>query len=74
MEFIKNKLVDNGMIDDVDFEIIRLTDDLKVVVEEIEQSLLEQIEMLNKAGLGDSQYCKTLAEFSTNKNIKHKDI
>jgi hypothetical protein len=51
-----------------------LTDDLKVIVEEIEQSLLEQIEMLKDVGLGDSQYCKSLIEFSTNKNIKHKDI
>ncbi|WP_415398060.1 TIGR00730 family Rossman fold protein [Sulfurimonas sp. CS5] len=74
MEFIKNKLVNNGMIDDVDFEIIRLTDDLKAIVEEVEQSLLEQIEMLKEAGLGDSQYCKSLSEFSTDKNIKHKDI
>jgi len=74
MKFIKNKLVNNGMIDDVDFQIIRLTDDLKVIVEEIEQSLLEQIGMLEEAGLGDSQYCKSLSEFSIDKNIKHKDI
>jgi hypothetical protein len=30
--------------------------------------------MLQDAGLGDSQYCKSLSEFYTNKNIKHKDI
>ena len=74
MEFIESKMLNNGMIDDLDFEMIRLTDDLKVVVEEIEQSLLEQIKMLQDVGLGDSQYCKSLSEFSTNKNIKHKDI
>ena len=74
MEFIESKMLNNGIIDDVYFEIIRLTEDLKVVVEEIEQSLLEQIEMLKDVGLGDSQYCKSLSEFSTNKNIKYKDI
>nr|WP_321268294.1 TIGR00730 family Rossman fold protein [uncultured Sulfurimonas sp.] len=72
MQFIESKLITNGMIDKADFEIIRLTDDLKLIVQEIEQSLLEQIAMLKEAGLGNSKYCKSLKEFSSDKNIKHK--
>jgi uncharacterized protein (TIGR00730 family) len=67
LEFVETKMLTTGMIDKDDFEMIRLTDDLKLVVEEIEDSLLEQIKMLQDAGLGDSQYCKSLAEFPTNK-------
>ncbi|WP_373036045.1 TIGR00730 family Rossman fold protein [Sulfurimonas sp.] len=73
MDFIETKMVKNGMIDEEDFQIIRLTDDLKLVVEEIGQSLLGQIELLKEAGLGDSSYCKSLSEFSLNQNIKYKD-
>jgi len=72
MEFIETKLVKNGMISEVDFQIIRLTDDLKVISQEIEQSLLEQIKMLKDAGLGKSKYCKSLKEFSSLQNIKHR--
>ena len=67
LEFVETKMLTTGMIDKDDFEMIRLTDDLKLVVEEIEDSLLEQIKMLQDAGLGDSQYCKSLSEFPTNK-------
>jgi hypothetical protein len=70
MNFIEDKLVANDMIGEVDFEMIRLTDDLQLVVDEIEESLLEQIRMLENIGLGDTQYCKTLSEFSLNKNLK----
>jgi hypothetical protein len=73
MDFIESKMVKKGMIDEDDFHIIRMTDDLKLVVEEIGQSLLGQIELLKEAGLGDSQYCKTLSEFSLNQNLKYKD-
>lgn len=73
MDFIEGKMVKNGMIDEEDFHIIRLTDDLKLVVEEIGESLLGQIELLREAGLGDSQYCKSLWEFSLDKNLKYKD-
>ncbi|MFT7004292.1 MAG: hypothetical protein ACJAWW_001650 [Sulfurimonas sp.] len=67
MEFIETKLVTNGMINKDDFELIRLTDDLKSIVKEIEESLLEQIEMLQDAGLGDSKYCQSLSKFTINK-------
>ncbi|EDZ61475.1 putative lysine decarboxylase [Sulfurimonas gotlandica GD1] len=74
LDFIEKKMLKNGMIDEVDFELIRLTDDLKLIVNEIQQSLLEQIKMLQDVGLGDSQYCKSLSESSASKNIKTKDI
>jgi uncharacterized protein (TIGR00730 family) len=69
MEFIETKLVANKMISKDDFELIRLTDDLKIVVKEIEESLLEQIEMLQDAGLGDSKYCQSLSKFTINQHI-----
>jgi len=70
MDFIKDKLIANGMIDKEDFEIITVTDDLKVVAQEIELSLLEQMEMLEKIGLEDSAYYKSLYDFCLEKKIK----
>jgi len=58
--FIKEKLVAEGMIDDVDLEIIRLTDDLEFVVDEIKVSLLTQIKDLEDAKLTDTGYYKCL--------------
>jgi uncharacterized protein (TIGR00730 family) len=70
IEFIKEKLTKNGMIDEDDIEMIRLTDDLKQVTTEIEQSLLEQIKMLKEVGLGHTKYYKSLLEFSLKQNIE----
>ncbi|EQB35551.1 hypothetical protein M947_09730 [Sulfurimonas hongkongensis] len=70
MEFIEEKLVGSGMIDREDFEIITFTDDLKVVKNEIEQSLLKQMEMLKEVGLEDSSYYKALRDFCSLKKIK----
>jgi len=64
INFIKDKLSKNGMIDENDIELICLSDDLKYVSEEIEKSLLEQIKMLKEVGLGHTKYYKTLLEFS----------
>lgn len=68
LEFIDSKLVKNGMIDESDFHMIRMTDDLKLVADEIEESLLEQIQMLKHVGLSDTQYCKSLVNFFLKKN------
>ena len=70
MEFIKNQMVQSGMIDDSDIEMMLLTDDLKLVAREIEESLHEQITMLKKVGLSHTKYYKSLLEFSLNKNMK----
>jgi len=70
IKFIKDKLVENGMIDEGDINLIRLTDDLKLVTSEIEESLLDQIKMLKEVGLSHSKYYKSLLEFSLDKNVK----
>ena len=70
LDFIKDKLATNGMIDEDDIHMIRLTDDLKLVTSEIEKSLLEQIRILKEVGLGDTKYYKQLLEFSLQKNLK----
>jgi len=56
LEFIDTKLVVNGMIDKEDLEMIKMTDDLEAVVNEIEVSLLNQIDALKHVGLDDTQY------------------
>jgi hypothetical protein len=69
IDFIKDRLEADGMIDEHDIELIRLTDDLKLITSEIEESLIDQITMLKEVGLSHSKYYKSLLEFSLNKNI-----
>ncbi|MCW8894762.1 MAG: TIGR00730 family Rossman fold protein [Sulfurimonas sp.] len=74
LQFIEEKLHKSGMIDDVDLEIIRLTDDLDCVVREIEESLLTQIELLEEVGLTDTKYYKSLSNFSQDiDSVKNED-
>ena len=61
LEFIENKLLFEGMIDKEDLQMIRLTDDLECVVDEIGTSLLTQIEVLEEAGLKETSYYKSLS-------------
>lgn len=70
LKFIENKLYKNGMISLEDFQLIRLTDDLAQVADEIEESVLDQIKILQSCGLGDTQYCKSLVDFSQNAESK----
>ena len=70
VEFIESKMFQNGMIDKEDLHLIRLTDDLDCIVREVEESLLNQIEVLKDAGLDDTQYYKSLLKFAENKNIQ----
>jgi uncharacterized protein (TIGR00730 family) len=71
-KFIESKLYKNGMINEEDFKQIRLTDDLQHVVDELEASILEQIEFLREHKLEDTQYYKILQEFSIDKDIEKK--
>jgi len=64
IEFIKNKLLAEGMIDCEDVELIRVCDDLDCIVGEVEDSLLTQIALLEDAGLGDTKYYKSLSSLS----------
>jgi len=61
LEFIKDKLVAEGMISESDFEIICLTDDLKKIVKEVEISLSSQLKVLEDSGLNETSYYKSLA-------------
>ncbi len=72
LDFIENKLSYNGMIDKEDFEMIRLIDDLECVANEIEESLVKQIELLEEVGLDKTQYYKSLTSLSKD-NIQVKD-
>ncbi len=74
MDFIDSKLIANNMIDVEDYHLIRLTDDLQLVADEIEESLLNQITVLKEVGLSNTQYYKSLLEFSLNKNLKNREI
>jgi hypothetical protein len=67
LEFIENKLYANGMIELEDLQMICLTDDLESIVEEVQESLLNQIEVLKSAGLEDTNYYKSLSEFENNR-------
>ncbi|MEA3371015.1 MAG: TIGR00730 family Rossman fold protein [Campylobacterota bacterium] len=69
IEFIENKLMTKGMIDENDIALIRLTDDLECVVNEIEESLVKQIEVLKDVGLSDTSYYRSLSDFSYDKDI-----
>jgi uncharacterized protein (TIGR00730 family) len=69
LDFLENKLQHNGMIDEEDLQIIRLTDDVECVANEVEESLLKQIEMLEDVGLENTKYYKSLSDFKDEKNI-----
>jgi uncharacterized protein (TIGR00730 family) len=69
VEFLKNKVLSGGMIDIDDLHMIKLSDDLDCIVSEIEESLLKQIEVLKEAGLSNTKYYKSLADFSLDRNI-----
>ncbi|MCK4875464.1 MAG: TIGR00730 family Rossman fold protein, partial [Sulfurimonas sp.] len=73
VEFIENNLYENDMISLEDLHMIHLTDDLDSVVNEIEDSLLEQIDLLKEVGLEDTSYCKSLLDFAVKKHIKKRD-
>lgn len=70
IEFIETKMLAQGMIDKQDLELIQMTDDLEYVAREIEISLLNQVDMLKNVGLEDTQYYKSLLEFSKEKHIE----
>ncbi len=63
LEFIRNSVLHEKMIDEEDMELITLSDDFDFIVSEIETSLHEQMEALKADGLEHTQYYKTLACF-----------
>jgi len=70
LNFIEKKVYKNGMISEEDFKQIRLTDDLQLVVDELEASVLEQIKFLKECGLDDTKYSSMLKDFFVDRDTK----
>lgn len=70
MKFIENKLYKNGMITQEDLGIVRLTDDIEQIVDEMEASVFEQMKVLKECKLEDTQYFKNLSEFFKDKKVQ----
>ncbi len=68
IDFIENKLLKYNMIDLDDLHMIKLTDDLECVANEIEKSLEEQIQILKESGLEKTKYFKSLS------SLKHDNL
>jgi len=64
LDFVENKLLKYNMIDLDDLHMIRLTDNLECVVDEIQESLSEQITILKEAGLEKTKYYKSLTSLN----------
>ncbi len=69
IKFMKTRLVGEGMIDPEDLDLVTVTDDLELIVKEIEASLPEQIDELEEEGLESTEYYKALSEFFENREI-----
>ena len=61
LDFIEDKLLVEGMIEKEDLDMIRLTNDLECIADEIELSLAEQLSVLEEAGLKETGYYKSLS-------------
>ena len=61
LDFIKSRLLRDGMIDKQDLDLIKLTDNLECVVNEVEESLFKQIKILEDIGLDKTNYYKSLS-------------
>jgi hypothetical protein len=69
IQFIRDKLLGEGMIDEKDLKLFIMTDDLDLVVKEIEKSLVAQMATLEKEGLNDTKYYKILSSYFENRPI-----
>ena len=70
LDFLENKVHYHDMIDIEDLQMINLTDDIEYVVDEIEESLHQQIKVLKEVGLDNTAYYKSLFDFSKDENRK----
>jgi hypothetical protein len=61
VDFMRDKMLAEGMIDPDDMRFINLTDDLDYVVAEIEKSLVSQLETMKKEGLANTKYYQALS-------------
>jgi len=70
IDFIKNSLVPNGMIDKEDVDLITLTDDINHIAEQITTSLGVQIEALEGVGMKNTAYYNSLSCFFKDRKIQ----
>lgn len=74
MDYLRNTLLAEGMIDAEDLDIITLTDDLDHIAEQVKASLGDQIEALKEVGMENTAYFHSLSDFFDNRDIaKGKD-
>jgi len=73
IKFLKTKLLDNDMITKDDLHMIKLSDDLDCILDDIDDSLLKQIEVLKEAGLSNTKYYKSLSKFSKKRTKQMKE-
>ena len=70
LDFIESKLLTNGMINKEDIDLITVTDNIDYVVNEIEESLKNQIKFLKEFGLDNTTYYQSLLKFFEDKLLK----
>lgn len=63
MDFIRSKVLYEGMIDPDDIDLITLSDDLEQIVKDIEQSLVTQLSELEYQGLDKTKYYENLSSY-----------
>lgn len=69
IDFIREKLLKEGMIDAADLDLITLTDDLDHIAAQITASLGAQIKSLEDVGMKDTAYYNSLSEFFEDRDI-----
>ena len=57
-----------GMIDEADLKLMIVTDDLSLVVREIEKSLIAQIVTMEKEGLDKTKYYQVLSSYMADRD------
>jgi len=70
--FLHEKLVGEGMINEEDMDLICVSDDLDWVVAQIEDSLHLQLRVLEKEGLEDTKYYRSLSTYLQNQCAPHE--
>ncbi len=60
LRFLETSLLANGTIDEEDLELFEVVDDLEIVAQKIQQSLLDQIDAIKALGLSKTTYYKSL--------------
>ena len=66
-DFIQNSMVEEGVIDNKDLELIFLSDDLEEIAKEVDRLLITHTNKLKECGQGKGEYYDTLVEFISNR-------